>query len=255
VSGSSESLSRTLAVVIGVAFFCSLLVSGVVYLLRPLERAYVELERNRAIVTALASAGGETLDDRTVVERFVELEALIVDLGTGEISDAVDPVSYAFRAAADDPLMRVEIPGDVDFGGLQTRPRYMPVYREPEDGRIVLPVYARGMWSTIYLFVAVEADGSTVAGVSVFEHGETPGIGDRIENPDWLGRWRGKRIYDPAGTFSFSISSASDPARDDYRVDGITGATVTVSAIDDAMRYWFSPHGYGRFLDRLAEGL
>lgn len=255
MSERPESRFRTLAVAAGVALFCSLLVSSVVYWLRPLELAYSAIDRNRAIVRAAGIGGADAaLDDRAVVERFVELERRIVDLASGDYTDAVDAKTYDYRAAENDPLMRVDIPGALDVARLKTRPRYMPVYILPGDrgpSRIVLPVYGRGMWSTIYAYVALESDLTTIAGVAIFEHGETPGIGDRIENPSWLGQWVGKRIYAADGAFRFTISSDTSVAAADYRVDGITGATVSSSGVNDAVRFWFSADGYGPFLERL----
>lgn len=256
MSRGVESLGRTLAVAIGVALFCSLLVSTAVYYLRPIELALGAVDRNRAILDA-AGIESATLDDRQVVDRFLELEARVVALDTGEFSSAVDAASYDYRAALDDPDMRVEIPPELDGGRLGVRPRYMPVYfvRDGDRiGRIVLPMYARGMWSTIHAFVALEADLSTIAGVAFYEHGETPGIGDRIENPQWQAGWVGKRIYGPDGVVRFRITADADAVPAEYRVDGITGATVTAEAVNTATRYWFSEHGYGRLLERLREG-
>jgi Na+-transporting NADH:ubiquinone oxidoreductase subunit C len=137
----------------------------------------------------------------------------------------------------------------------QGKPRYMPVYLLEQQGqldRIVLPIYGRGMWSTIYGVITLAGDLTTVIGVAFYDHGETPGIGDRIENPAWLEQWRGKRLYTDAGELRFDIRSGSDA--DAYRVDGITGATVTVSAVAAMIRDWFGPDGYGPFLAALRTG-
>jgi Na+-transporting NADH:ubiquinone oxidoreductase subunit C len=255
VSRRVESLGGTLAVAAAVALVCSLLVSTAVYFLRPFELAYSAVERNRAILEAAGRAPVEgAVTDREVVERFLELETRIADLSTGSFTQAIDAASYDFRAAADDPGMRVAIPAADDVAGLSTRPRYMPVHLAFDDdrvSRIVLPIYARGMWSTIYGYVALAADMETIAGVSFYEHGETAGIGDRIKNPDWLGGWRGKRLYGPDGALRFRIATRAETVPAEYRVDSITGATVTVSSIDRAMRYWFSEHGYRPLLERL----
>lgn len=255
MSERPESLARTLGVAAGVALACSLLVATAVHLLRPIERAYGLVDRNRAILDASGLAEpGEPLTDREVVERFLVLEPWIVDLDRGAPTDTVDPAGYDYRAAADDPSLAEPIPPELDTARLGTRPRYMPVYLLRSGGRIeriVLPFYGRGMWSTIYGFVALQGDFTTVAGVAIDEQGETPGIGDRIENPAWLARWEGKRLYGPDGALRFRISTDATAAPAAYRVDGITGATVTVSAVDAAMRYWFSSSGYEPLLARL----
>lgn len=119
----------------------------------------------------------------------------------------------------------------------------MPVFvREDERGIdvIVLPMYGPGMWSTIHGVLGLGADLRTITGVRFYEHGETPGIGDRIQDVAWTDQWVGKQIAlggnDQAGL---------------EQIDSITGATVTVSAIEKFVAYWLSDDGYGRFLSSL----
>ncbi|MGD2167275.1 MAG: NADH:ubiquinone reductase (Na(+)-transporting) subunit C [Gammaproteobacteria bacterium] len=252
-----ESAARTIAVAAAVAVICSLIVSTAVYVLRPYELAYSALDRNRAILAALGVVGpDDELATADIVDRFLALDRRVVDLQAAAYTSAVDASIYDFRKAIQQSENIIEIPQSDDVGGLGSRPRFMPVYLRDEAGasrRIALPIYASGMWSTIYGYVALEADLTTIAGITIYEHGETPGIGDRILAPAWLGSWRGKRLYDPDGVLRFRITADQQAAQPQYRVDSITGATVSASALGDAIRYWFSSHGYGRFLERLAE--
>ena len=248
-----ESTVKTLAVAAGVALVCSLLVSTAVYWLRPIQLASGGIERNRAILDAAGLADStETLPDREVLDRFGEFDPEIVDLASGRLVERAAP-SYDYRGALDDPAQTVAIPADADIAGLGSRPRTMPVYilrRGRQIERIVLPVYGRGMWSTIHGFIGLEGDLATIAGVRFYELGETPGIGDRIQDPAWTAKWRGKRIYAEDGTLRFRIGRA-DAAGADFRVDAITGATVTVTAVDRFVRYWLGPDGYAPLLERL----
>ena len=41
----------------------------------------------------------------------------------------------------------------------------------------MLPVYGKGLWSTLYGFLAIATDGNTVKGITFYEHKETPGLG------------------------------------------------------------------------------
>jgi Na+-transporting NADH:ubiquinone oxidoreductase subunit C len=253
-----DSLGRTLGIAAGVALLCSLLVSTAVYLLRPIQQAHTSIDRNRAILAAAGLFEAEAaVSDREIAAGFLDLDVRIVDLETGQFTGAVDAASYDFRAAADDPRLRVGIADERDVAGLDTRPRYMPVYVLQRDGqieRIVLPIYAQGMWSTIYGFVGLAADMSTIIGVDFYEHGETPGIGDRIENPAWQAQWSGKELFGQDRMLRFRIAADADAAASRYRVDSITGATVTASAVGSAMRYWFSDAAYGPLLERLRRG-
>lgn len=258
MSESRESRLRTIAFAAGVAFVCSLMVSTAAHFLRPVALAYEAMDLNRAVLDAAGLLALDAdADDRAVVSAFLDFQTRVVDLDAGEFSTAVDAGGSAFRAAIEDPTRLVPIPAAFDTAGLSTRPRFAPVYLLLDRDRIeliVLPVYARGMWSTIHGVVALESDFSTIAGVAFYAHGETPGIGDRIEAAGWRSAWRGRRLYDENGEFQFRIGRDAAIQSPEHGVDSITGATVTVNAVGSAIRYWFSEHGYAPFLRRLREG-
>ena len=65
----------------------------------------------------------------------------------------------------------------------------------------VLPINTRGLWGKIHGYLALESDGSTVSGFTVYQHSETPGLGGEIEK-DWFQKnFKGKRIVDQGGNF------------------------------------------------------
>jgi Na+-transporting NADH:ubiquinone oxidoreductase subunit C len=207
------------------------------------------------LVAAGLAEQSEQLSDREIVNRYLAVEPRLVDLDAGEFvgADASMTASYDYRAAADDLDASRTIDPANDIASLGSRPLLMPVYLVRNDGRldgIVLPVYGRGMWSTIYGYIALDSNLTTVANVWFYEHGETPGIGDRIQNPDWLASWAGKRAYREDGTLALRIGSPGD-AEVTERIDSITGATVTVSAVDRFVRYWLGDDAYGPFLATL----
>ena len=253
---AAESTPQTLLVALGVVLFCSVMVSTTVELLRPVQLAYKQIDRNRVVVkvTGLASAG-EELSDREIVDRFRELEVRAVDLADGRFTNAVDPLTYDQRAAVEHPELSVAIESSKDIAGLGRRARYALVY-VLSDGqsvrRITLPVHGRGMWSTIYGYITLDGDMTTVTDIMFFEHGETPGIGDQIESPAWRASWLGKLIYDDNGkpAIAAAPAPAAGPA-ERHRVDAIAGATLTVNGAMNAVLYWLGEDGFGPFLKQL----
>jgi len=112
----------------------------------------------------------------------------------------------------------------------------VPLYLYLEDDKTkayILPVDSRGLWGRIYGYLALETDGSTIAGFSVYKHSETPGLGGEIENRWFQRNFVGKRIVDANGDFvSIKIAKGAvkDAVRQDLQpnyVDGISGATMT----------------------------
>jgi len=97
----------------------------------------------------------------------------------------------------------------------------------------ILPVHSRGLWGKIDGYLALENDGLTVAGFTVFSHGETPGLGGEIETAWFQKNFRGKKIVDPDGRFvSIGIAKGKvadrvPPGSQANFVDGISGATLT----------------------------
>lgn len=252
-----ESIPRTLLVAGGVAVFCALIVSTAVYWLRPIQAAYESIEQNRAVVAAAGLiTPNAPITDRELVGLFLAFEPLLVDLSTDRRADADVRASRAldYRSAMNEPERTDPIAPADDAARIGRRPRLMPVYvlREGSSLRaVVLPVYGRGMWSTIHGFVGLGPDLATIVGASFYEHGETPGIGDRIEGEAWLESWRGKRMYAADGSLVLRIGGASASASPGDRIDAITGATVTATAVERLVRYWFGEDGYGPFLASL----
>jgi Na+-transporting NADH:ubiquinone oxidoreductase subunit C len=119
-----------------------------------------------------------------------------------------------------------------DTRAQQTIPLYL--YLEGDQTQAyILPVNSRGLWGRIYGYLALETDGSTIAGFSVYKHSETPGLGGEIENQWFERNFVGKRIVDAQGDFvSIKIAkgAVADAVRKDLQpnyVDGISGATMT----------------------------
>lgn len=255
-----NGVTHTLVFTLVVALACSVLVSAAVAWLRPVQERYASVDRDRRVLDAAGLIGeDEQISDRQVAERFERLDVRLVDLDTGRFTDAADPGAYDYLAAADAEETSVPIPKPEDKARIGRRAPYMPVYlyRDQDDlERIVLPVYGRGMWSTLKGYLALERDLKTVAGLGFHEHGETPGIGDFVEQADWQARWVGKQAYDEEGEPALGIARAplepEDPARR-YRIDAMSGATKTARGVTGLLQYWLGDHGYGPLIERLHE--
>lgn len=230
---TEESAPKTLLIAVCVALICSAMVTTAVYFLRPIQAAYAAVDRNRAIVTA-AYDFTEQVSAEDVVDAFLNLEAIVLDLEMAQPSDLFDGRSY-------------------DHWETESDQRYVPVYLKYSNGeldRLVLPVHGSGMWSTLYGYLALRGDLNTVAALVILKHGETPGIGDRIQQPEWLGTWTGKRIRDGSGAVRIDVTDDVN-LPEQYRIDAISGATITSRAVGNMVRDWLGPDGYGTVLENL----
>ena len=236
-----------------IAVTCAAMVTGAVTYFRPMQAAYGALEWNRDVIQAAGlTSNGQALSDREVAGLFRQLNVRAVDFRTGSLTDEVDPLSFDFEAAANSADGSTELSSGSDPANLGRIPNLGPVYfvgpvEAPE--RIVIPVYGKGMWSTIRAFVAIGSDGKTIKSLIIHEHGETPGIGDRIEDANWLSAWQGKLGFDHEGNAAIALAGSSTP--DANAVDAITGATVTAEAVTTLVRFWLSDAGYGPLLKQI----
>jgi Na+-transporting NADH:ubiquinone oxidoreductase subunit C len=79
-------------------------------------------------------------------------------------------------------------------------------------------------------------------------------MGARVEDPEWLGQWQGKKLRDEAGRIRIAVAKGRvDPGSPAalYEVDGISGATRTGQGVTNLLRYWLGEHGFGAFLENI----
>jgi len=247
-----ESVNKTVMVAIVLAAVCSLLVSGAAIGLRPLQEANKirDRKKNILIVAGLYDAKA------SVEESYEQIEQRIVDLATGEYvaEDKLDPANFDQRAAAKDPQMSVSIPAEKDLAGIGRREKYSLVYLVKKDDKldqIILPIDGKGLWSTLYGFLAISGDLNTVKGVTFYEHAETPGLGGEIDNPAWKAKWAGKKLYDEKGSLQLHVVKGTAEQSNPHQVDGISGATLTANGVTNQVKYWLGDDGFKKLLERL----
>lgn len=250
---SNDSVGKTFLVAALICIVCSVLVSAAAVGLKPVQEFNKALETKRNIL----QAAGLMQPGITVEEAFREIETRVVDLQTGEIKSGPQYERYDQTAASKDPALSIRIPKERDLGKIKRRAKLANVYLVAgQNGieTIVLPIYGKGLWSTMRAFLALGGDANTVKGYTFYEHGETPGLGGEVDNPSWQGQWVGKRIFDENWNLSVDILKGRvDPSRPEavHQVDGLSGATLTTVGIENFMLYWLGEDGFGPFLARL----
>ncbi len=247
----NDDTGKAIGIVTLTALGAAVLVSITALALEPRQQANREAARQARMAAMLDTLPG--LRDVLQQQGATGLQTRIVDLETGAVLRGVDPAGFDAAAEAADPELGIALPPEADIAGLGRRARRAAVHLLERDGAlllVVLPVEGVGYQSRIRGLLALEPDLNTVAALAITEHGETPGIGARIDDPDWQALWPGREIADASGRIVIDVvrGTASGP----YEVDGISGATRTGNGVADMVRFWMGPHGYGPVLDRLA---
>ena len=102
--------------------------------------------------------------------------------------------------------------------------------------KYAFPISGKGLWSTIYGYLALEGDLSTIAGITFYRHGETPGLGGEIEANWFQEDFRGKKVFENGHRLKFEVvkGKVTDkyPDGNNHAVDGISGATLTGNGLN-----------------------
>lgn len=251
----NNSIKKTLTVALSLCVVCSVVVSTAAVALRPIQQQNQELDRKVNILrVANLLEPGQSVD-----RQFQEITPRVVDLGSGEYVEDIDPQSYNQLVAAQDPATSRTLSGS-DPAGIGRVENYATVYLvgDPDNpDEIILPVRGQGLWSLMLGYLALEGDGNTVVGLSYYSQGETPGLGGEVDNPRWKALWPGKEIYpdgstDPAIRLVKGNVDSSTPEAE-YKVDALSGATLTSNGVTNMLQFWMGEQGFAPYLARFRD--
>ena len=265
----NDSLEKTIAIAVALCLVCAVLVSFAAVALKPLQvgNKAADMKKNILEVAGLLEEGAN------INKEFSDkIEAKIVDLETGEYVESVNADEYDQRKAAKDPAQSVSIPKDKDIAHIRVKAKYAKVFLVKENGAIksiILPINGYGLWSTLYGFLSLEADGQTVQSINFYDQQETPGLGGEVVNPKWRALWKGKKVYaetdqpslekgliteadigEPALSLIKGSVDNTKPGSQ-YQVDGLAGATLTSTGVTNLVRYWTSEEGFAPYLKKV----
>lgn len=256
MSSNKEGLGRVLTVALALCVVCSVVVSTAAVVLKPQQ----EINKTRDLKRNILMAAGLYDPAESVEKQFERVTTRVIDVASGQYVDDVDPTSFDQRAAAKDPATSTRLEGAEDVAGIMRRSDRALVYlMEDDEGaldKVILPIHGYGLWSTLYGFIALEADGNTIAGLGFYDHGETPGLGGEVDNPRWKALWPGKKAYRD-GEVAISVVKGSvnpESPRADWQVDGLSGATLTSKGVHNLVQFWLGEDGFAPYLDNLRTG-
>jgi Na+-transporting NADH:ubiquinone oxidoreductase subunit C len=234
---------------------CAVVVSSAAVILRPTQQAnkLLDLKTNILASAGLLQAGVD------IETQFAQISARIVDLETGLFTQKFDGQAFDQRKASKDPALSTALTSDEDIAKIKRRANYATVYVvEGQQGvdKIILPIKGYGLWSTMYGFLALEADMQTVAGIGFYQHAETPGLGGEIDNPKWKSSWVGKQAYNNNELVLSVLKGKADLSRpgSESQIDGLAGATLTTRGVNNLVQYWLGEQGFAPLISHLKTG-
>ena len=251
---------------------CSIFVAGTAVGLKPLQEANKVLDRQKKVlVVAGLMEDGEALPPEEIRIRFTKrIKPVVVNLKTGEIDEAAtkDAASYDQHKATKDPAQSKAAPKNL--AGVARVPTKALVYQVSksdigEDGsgfaldQYIFPVEGKGLWSTLYGYVAMAPDCNQIKGLTFYQHGETPGLGGEVDNPKWKAKWPGKLAFGELGSdpkswekVQIAVLKAGGKGKV-HGVDSLSGATITSNGVTYLLRFWLGNEGFGPYIKNVAE--
>lgn len=219
-----------------VTIICSVLLAGAATLLKPRQDENKTLDKKKNILVSVGvkPQSGEKFTRKEINETYAKQIKEVVINTEGNVQE-------------DKKI------SDIDP---EKNKNLLPIYEDIEGNQItayVIPISGKGLWSTIYGYIALASDGETVKGITFYSHGETPGLGGEIEKKWFTDNFKGKKITDENGKIvSISIIKGKvDPNSENaiHEVDGISGATLTGRGIVNFLKR--NLQTYGPFLESI----
>jgi Na+-transporting NADH:ubiquinone oxidoreductase subunit C len=203
---SSQIKSLIFAAALCIA--CSVLLTGANTGLKPLQQRNMAVDRHRNILLALGLVReGEAVPN-------------------AKIESLYDTYVKSIQVDRDGKILTLEKPAKTDCRCMCMSSKSRSKLMSSPSTRAACGVKFNG-------YLAIENDGATIRGFTVYKHTETPGLGGEIESRWFRKNFENKKIVNAQGSFaSIGIAKGAvsdvipEPKRDNY-VDGISGATLT----------------------------
>ncbi|MBN1637810.1 MAG: Na(+)-translocating NADH-quinone reductase subunit C [Ignavibacteriales bacterium] len=260
---SNDNILKIFFVTLGVCIVCAVFVATTTVTLR--ERQDINKETDK--IKNILSVSGLEYNEKNILDIYKKnIKAIVIEFETGEeipdnkLDKELNIVDFNIKRMANHPSHGKVIPPSEDIADIKRMPKYMVIYQIVENQKLkkhILPIYGKGLWSTLYGFIAIDSDLKTITGLTFYEHGETPGLGGEVDNPRWKQIWVGKKAFDENWNLKIEvIKGVVDKNSDEaiYQVDGLSGSTLTTRGVDHLVKFWLGENGYGKYFQKLREG-
>jgi Na+-transporting NADH:ubiquinone oxidoreductase subunit C len=209
----------------------------------------------------LQAAGLVELDQRVSNQEALEIfreriEPRLVELRSGEYVIDPDTVGFDQRAASSNPAQSRPAPDNPS--GVRRIPHLAKVYLVKQGSgfsHVVLPVEGLGLYGMLFGFVALAEDTNSIQGISFYENRETPGLGGEVDDPRWKAGWVGRKAFGENWQPLIHLvkGPVGTPSEDPYRVDALSGATMTSNGVTQLLHFWLGEQGFGAYLHRIRQ--
>lgn len=224
-----HSNKYTFLYAIGISILTAIILVTTSVSLKPKQDFNLALDTKKNILKSLLVESSSAKEIESLYTKSVK--ELVVN-SKGEVLDGISTKSIVLKNELSKPLEE----------------RNLPLYVFTDENNkksYVLPMQGIGLWGPIWGFIAIKDDFNTVKGAFFDHKTETPGLGAEIAEKPFQEQFIGKKIKDESNNFiSVNVlkSSAKFEYSNDFRVDGISGGTITSDGTDAMIKNCVKPY-------------
>lgn len=240
-----------------VCFVCSIFVASSAVGLKDLQKENEILDKQKKVLDVAGLLNDQMAADANLIKKAYSerIKPVLVDLKEGACKGQ-DANTFDQQKFAKDPATSTNVSGNK--AKVQRTPNCAKIFEvKSEAGNgidtVILPVEGKGLWSTLYGFIALAPNGVDIKGLTFYKHAETPGLGGEVDNPKWKAQWKGKKAF-KAGEAAPALYVKKGKANDNYSVDGLSGATLTSNGVTNLLQFWLGEQGFGSYIAKELKG-
>jgi len=180
-----------------------------------------------SFAAGLALGGLNAVTKKPIEENVLKFKKVpaVLDICAGFMGELSD----SDRAALEKELL--EGRKEIEVEGMKEKVTFFPVKKDGALHSVVLESSGQGYGGAVGTMVGISLDGTTISGVGITTHSETPGIGSLCTEAGFRSQFMG-----------LSTEANLGVKKDGGVVDAISGATVTSravsAAIQDAVKFF-----------------
>jgi Na+-transporting NADH:ubiquinone oxidoreductase subunit C len=208
-----------------VTIICAGLLSSAAYYLKDKQQTNVEVDMKKNILKAVKLLESNKISQEEILDSYnknIESFAVnnlgeIIDLSEGILVEDIDPEKEDTKPEAE---------------------RRFPVYVKKSGTDVsayCIPIIGKGLWSTMYGYLALEPDLSTILGITFYKQAETPGLGSEVEAESFQNKFIGKQIWGEEDNLVavkiLKLKPSPNSPNIIHEVAGISGATKTSDGV------------------------
>ncbi len=208
-----------------VTIICAGLLSAAAFFLKEKQQVNIEVDMKKNILKAVNLMPDSKISQEEVLKKYKKNIKSFVVNHLGNVVIIQDGLSVE------------DIDPEKEETKLEKDRRY-PVYVKMNGSKIssyCIPIIGKGLWSTMFGYLALESDVNTILGMTFYKQAETPGLGSEVEADSFQQKFVGKKIWNSTGELvSIKILKLEPEANSKnliHEVEGISGATKTSEGV------------------------